>query len=120
MKHNGKSLAVMTPGLGAPFAAGMMEFAIGMGCKKFIAIGSCGVLDGLIPRDHLIIPTSAIREEGTSYHYYPPSREIEINPTMQKEIKIFLNKNNISYSEGKVWSTDGIYRETSKKNRRTP
>ncbi|MHA1617857.1 MAG: nucleoside phosphorylase, partial [Promethearchaeota archaeon] len=115
MKHNGKSLAVVTPGLGAPFAAGMLEFVIGMGCKKIIVVGSCGVLDSSIPSDHLIVPTSAIREEGTSYHYLPPSREVLIDPTMQAFIKSYLDEKNIKYIEGKTWSTDAFYRETPEK-----
>ncbi len=115
MEHNGRSLAVLTPGLGAPFAAGMLEFAIAMGCTKFIVVGSCGVLDRTIPPDHLIIPTSAIREEGTSYHYHPPSREIEIDPSMQKIIKAYLDCKNIKFIEGKTWSTDAFYRETPEK-----
>ncbi len=115
MQHNGQSLAVVTPGLGAPFAAGMLEFAIALGCKKFIVIGSCGVLDSSIPSDHLIIPTTAIREEGTSYHYVPPSREIAIDPQMQSFIKSYLDEKKIKYIEGKTWSTDAFYRETPDK-----
>ncbi|WP_371806032.1 nucleoside phosphorylase [Candidatus Lokiarchaeum ossiferum] len=115
MSHKGKSLAVVTPGLGAPFAASMLEFAIGMGCRKIIAVGSCGVLDPSIPADHLIVPSSAIREDGTSYHYFPPSREIAINPNMQTVIKSYLDKKNIKYLQGKTWTTDAFYRETPEK-----
>ncbi|MHA1646680.1 MAG: nucleoside phosphorylase [Promethearchaeota archaeon] len=118
MEHRGKSIAVVTPGLGAPFAAGMLEFAISMGCEKFIVIGSCGVLDSSIVPDHLIIPTSAIREDGTSYHYHPPSREIDIDPEMQKIIKSYLDEKEIKYIEGKTWTTDAFYRETPKKIKR--
>ena len=48
MEFQGKRIAVMTSGLGAPFAAGMLEFAIGCGCRKFLVIGSGGVLDKTI------------------------------------------------------------------------
>ncbi|TFH30789.1 MAG: uridine phosphorylase [Promethearchaeota archaeon] len=115
MKHKGQSIAVVTPGLGAPFAAGMLEFAIGMGCKKFIVIGFCGLLDSSILPDNLIIPTSAILEEGTSYHYLLPSREVEINLSMQNCIKSYLDEKKIKYLEGKTWSTDAFYRETPDK-----
>ena len=116
--HEGKRLAVMTPGLTAPFAAGILEFAIATGCKKFIAFGSCGVLDKTIEKGKLIIPTAAIRDEGTSYHYIPPSREITADPTVVDVIKKGLIARKIEFIEGKTWTTDGIYRETPEKIKR--
>lgn len=115
MEYENQKVAVVTPGLGAPFAAGMLEFAIGLGCTKFLVIGSCGVLDRSIPADHLILPTTAIRDEGTSYHYCPPSREIELNPVIQSQIRAYLDQHNIPYNQGKIWSCDAFYRETPDK-----
>jgi hypothetical protein len=40
----GRRLAVMHPGIGAPMAAALMEETIALGCRKFIACGSAGVL----------------------------------------------------------------------------
>ena len=62
MKYKGERIAVMTPGFGAPFAAGNLELAIAMGCKKFIVIGSGGVLNAGIARNKLIVLSSAIRD----------------------------------------------------------
>lgn len=45
--------------------------------EKFVLFGSCGVLDDDKVKDNIIIPVSAVRDEGTSYHYLPPSPEIE-------------------------------------------
>ncbi|MFC1976315.1 phosphorylase, partial [Chloroflexota bacterium] len=63
------------PGVGAPLAAGILEEVIALGGRKFIACGGAGVLDRDIAVGHLIVSTAAIRDEGTSYHYLPPSRE---------------------------------------------
>ena len=90
MHYKEERIAVMSPGFGAPFAAGNLELAIAMGCKKFIVIGSGGVLDESIARNKLIVLSSAIRDEGTSYHYLPPSREVEANPAMIMQIQEFL------------------------------
>ena len=114
-EYDGKRLAVMTSGLTAPFAAGNLEFAIATGCKKFIAFGSCGVLDNTIERGRLIVPTAAIRDEGTSYHYIPPSREISADPTVVDIIKKCLIARKIEFIEGKTWTTDSFYRETPEK-----
>lgn len=52
------------------------EEIVAMGAKKFVLFGSCGVLDDDNVKDKLIIAISAVRDEGTSYHYIAPSPEI--------------------------------------------
>jgi len=115
MKYKNNRLAIMTPGITAPFAAAILEFVIATGCKKFIIVGSCGVLDKKIIRNQLIIPTSAIRDEGTSYHYLPASREIQADPMIVAKIKESLDEKKINYITGKTWTTDAFYRETPEK-----
>ena len=43
------------------------------------------------------------------------SDEIEVNTKYKKEFEDILEKNNISFIEGKVWTTDAPYRETRNK-----
>lgn len=112
MNYNNASIVVMVPGITAPFAAGNLEFIIATGCKKIIVIGSCGVLDKSIERNQLIVPFSAIRDEGTSYHYIPASREIQVNPVIVARIQQYLDEKGIKFISGKTWTTDGFYRET--------
>ena len=58
------------------------------------------------------IPTSALRQEGTSYHYLPPSREVKLDEKAVEAIERVLIKNNRLYRKCKTWTTDGFYRET--------
>jgi len=111
-EHAGRKLALMHPGVGGPLAAIRLEKAIALGCKKFIACGGAGVLDGSIAVGHVIVPTSAIRDEGTSYHYLPPSREVAPSADAVAAIERTLQRNGIEYLTGKTWTTDGVYRET--------
>ncbi|MDX9745885.1 MAG: hypothetical protein RBU31_05045 [Syntrophales bacterium] len=67
-------LAFFHPGVGAPLAAGLLEKAIAYGCRKFMVCGGCGVLDKHMAVGSLLVVSSAIRDEGVSYHYLPPSR----------------------------------------------
>ncbi|TFG16072.1 MAG: phosphorylase [Promethearchaeota archaeon] len=113
----GFSITLVSPCLGSPFAAINLDYAITLGCSKFLVIGSCGVLDSEIERNQLIIPTSAIRDEGTSYHYIPPSREIEMDPEIVSKIHEYLNNKGIKNRMGKTWTTGGIFRETPSKIR---
>ena len=63
----------------------------------------------------IIFPTSALRDEGTSYHYVPPSRFIEINEAARKAIAETVLEHGMKYYEVTTWSTDGFWRETKEK-----
>lgn len=77
--YNGTPIAIMQGFLGAAGAAVQLEELIAMGFSKFIVCGAAGVLQKGIQVGHLIVPDKAVRDEGVSYHYVEPSREIECN-----------------------------------------
>lgn len=107
-----KPVALLQPGIGGPMAAALLEEVIALGGKKFIACGGAGVLDRSIQVGHLVIPTSAVRDEGTSYHYLPPGREVSASLQAVQAIEATLNRRNVPYLLAKTWTTDGVYRET--------
>ncbi len=109
---NDRRIAVFHPGIGAPLCAGMMEEIIAYGGQKFIACGGAGVLNKDIAVGHIIVPTAAVRDEGTSYHYLPPSREVQVNPAAIEAIEYVLIKHNCKYLLAKTWTTDAFFRET--------
>jgi uridine phosphorylase len=113
LDYNGKNIAVCCPpGIGAPLAAMTMEVLIAFGIRKLVTCGHGGVLRKDIIRDKVIIPVSAIRQEGVSYHYLPPGREVEMDKKVIGVLEKILNRHNISYMLGKTWTTDAFYRET--------
>lgn len=112
MELDGRRLAVVHPGVGAPLAAGFMDELIALGCRHFIACGGCGVLARDLVVGHLVVPTAAVRDEGTSYHYLPPAREVEPSPAAVAAIEATLRREGLDYVTGKTWTTDAIYRET--------
>lgn len=109
---NGKRIAAFHPGLGDAYAAAMFEEIIARGCRKFIVVGSCGVLDDDLTMGHALVPASAIRDEGASYHYLPPSREVEASPEAVTAIEQVLHRRKIPFIRTKTWTTAGLYRET--------
>jgi len=115
MEMNGKRLALFHPGIGAPHAAALLEEMIPRGCRKFIACGGCGVLDKQIAVGHVIVPVSAVRDEGTSYHYLPPAREVSASPAGVAAIEKVLKRYQVEYLLTKTWTTDAFYRETPAK-----
>lgn len=112
---DGRKVVLFNPGLGGPSAAKNLEKAIALGCNKFIACGGAGVLDQNIQLGHIVIPNSAVRDEGTSYHYMAPSREVEAHPSGVEAIQSVLAKHDIPYIVSKTWTTDAFYRSTPDK-----
>jgi len=115
IRHAGMPLAIFHPCAGAPMAAAMLEEVIAHGARVIVACGGAGVLSADIPVGRLVVPTSAIRDEGTSYHYLPPSREVQPSSrVVQRTIQV-LQGRRIPHLMGKAWTTDAVYRETPKR-----
>lgn len=115
LEYKGERIALIQAAVGAPLAGGQIEELTAFGCRKYVACGSCGVLQKEIVVGHLIIPVSAVRDEGTSYHYIAPSREICANECAIKSIERALCAWEIPYIKAKTWTTDAFYRETPAK-----
>ncbi len=115
ISYQNQRLAFFHPGVGAPIAAGLLEEAIAFGCRKFIACGGCGVLEKDIAVGHIIVVSGAIRDEGVSYHYLPPSREVIASRSGINALVTTLNSRAVPYRVGKTWTTDAPYRETLNK-----
>jgi uridine phosphorylase len=112
MEWKGQKYLLIHPGVGGPIAAAFLEELIARGVDKFIACGGAGVLQPEITVGHLVIPVSAVRDEGTSYHYLAPSREVEASPAAVAAIEATLKEQKVPYLLGKTWTTDAFYRET--------
>jgi uridine phosphorylase len=108
----GRRLAVFHPGLGAPLCGGLLEEVIALGCRAFVACGSAGTLEPGTPIGHVVVPTSAVRDEGTSYHYVPAGRVVAPSPEALAAVEATLQAHGVAYTLGKTWTTDAFYRET--------
>ena len=118
MGKNGQDIAVCFAGVGAPLAAATLEELIAMGGRMFMVCGGAGVLDGAIPAGHTIIPTWALRDEGTSYHYLQPSRTCRPHKKALDAIHQVCTTEGIDFTAGGTWTTDGVYGETPSAIRR--
>ena len=113
--YRSQRLAIVQAGVGAPLAAGWLEELIALGCRAFVAAGGAGVLVPDLALGHVVVPTAAIRDEGTSYHYLPASREITPTADALTAILATLDRRGVPHVEGKTWTTDAFYRETRSK-----
>ncbi|OQA46696.1 MAG: Purine nucleoside phosphorylase DeoD-type [Chloroflexi bacterium ADurb.Bin325] len=108
-------VTVFPSAVGAALAAGLVDELIACGARRFVACGGAGVLDREIAVGHVVIPVSAVRDEGTSYHYLAPGREVTPDPAAVAAIEQVLQAHGVPYVKGKTWTTDGFYRETPDK-----
>ena len=115
VNYKGKRFAFFKGRLGGPACVGAFEDVMAFGGKRIILLGNCGVLDKNIKDCGIIIPTKAIRDEGTSYHYAPAGDTIEVNTKSTEEFKEVLEEFRYPYVEGVTWTTDAFYRETPQK-----
>ncbi len=66
--YNQEKICLCPAPVGSAAAVQVLEYLIAGGVTKIISVGSCGVLED-IPENRFLIPVSALRDEGTSYHY---------------------------------------------------
>lgn len=112
IKINGEKILLVYPTMGSAGCVCDTELLIASGIKQIVAFGTCGRLDKHIAQNTIILPTSAYREEGTSYHYIPASDEINVDKNALIICRDIFKKNNFTTIEGKIWTTDAVYRET--------
>ncbi|MDL1964039.1 MAG: nucleoside phosphorylase [Deltaproteobacteria bacterium] len=111
-----QSLSVAGPLIGAPYAVMLLETLIAWGTRKVIFFGMCGAISPKVKIGDIVVPTDSIIDEGTSKHY-TANKSLRSKPSflIVEKIKHILNKNNIEFHDGLVWTTDAIYRETREK-----
>lgn len=112
------AVGVAWPGVTAPFAALMLERFIALGGKMFVACGGAGVLDAAIAPGRVLLPTAALRDEGTSYHYLRPARTVRPHRRALAALRAACRQRGLHPVEGTVWTTDAAYRETPAQIRR--
>lgn len=101
--------------IGCPACAGNLDLFHAMGIDKVMFCGGGGVLDKDIKVGQILVVDGAIRDEGFSYHYLPPSRYVYTAPEVTTAITNYLDRNEIPYIRGLTWTTDAVFRETKDK-----
>lgn len=100
--------------VGAPAAVQILDWLISYGVREVVSAGSCGSLVDYA-ENVFLVPYKALRDEGTSYHYLPPSRYVDVSERSRRAILQTLQAHNLPHHEVKTWTTDGFFRETKGK-----
>ncbi|MDO8484820.1 MAG: nucleoside phosphorylase [Candidatus Limnocylindrales bacterium] len=106
-------VAVLTNfGLGAPIVAAQAEELIALGATRLVSIALAGGIQPDLAPGAIVVAQAAIRDEGTSYHYLPPAREVTADPALSAALVEALERRGSSVHLGRTWSIDAPYRET--------
>lgn len=98
--------------IGGPYAVLIAEQLHAAGAQLIIGLTSAGRIAPSLPLPSIVVIDEAIRDEGTSLHYLPPSKTVA-TPTPLVVDYLLNDLGGLSFARrGLAWTTDAPYRET--------
>jgi uridine phosphorylase len=111
-KYGNINVGIIGRAVGASFAVLLAEQLFASGCKLLLSMTSSGQLVQPMEPPYFILIEKAVRDEGTSYHYLPPSQFSFIDEDLKKKLHGAFDDLDIKMFTGSTWTTDAPYRET--------
>lgn len=112
LELDGLDCAIIPRTIGGPYAVLVAEQLRASGTELIVGLTSAGRVTPDLPLPSLVVATSAIRDEGTSYHYLPPAQAVACPSRLAQPIAEQLSSLGFAVRLGPVWTTDAPYRET--------
>lgn len=110
---DGLDIGIVGCAVGASFAVLIAEQLFASGCALLISVTSAGRLVELRPPPYFVLIERALRDEGTSYHYLPPSEFSSANPGLVAAMTDAFGGLGVAVERGASWTTDAPFRETA-------
>jgi len=111
--HGGEHFGIIGCAVGASFAVLLAEQLFASGCRLLISMTSAGQIVEQGPPPYFILIDRALRDEGTSYHYLPPSEFAEADRGLvEAALNAFAAARQPVHC-GASWTTDAPFRETA-------
>jgi uridine phosphorylase len=108
----GRVAGIVGCAVGAPFAVLVAEELFASGCRLLISVTSAGQIVPAGPPPYFVVIDRALRDEGTSYHYAPPSAFADADPRLVAVASEALRNKGLHAVVGSSWTTDAPFRET--------
>lgn len=109
---DGMEIGIIGCAVGGPFAVLLAEQLFVSGCRLLISITSAGQIVPVRKPPYFVLIDKALRDEGLSYHYLPPSMYSNLNPSLADAIHGALTSCSAHIDRGAAWTTDAPFRET--------
>ncbi len=110
-----RSFGIIGRAVGAAFSVLLAEQLFASGCRFLISLSSAGQVVDLGPPPYFVVIERALRDEGTSYHYLPPTRFAEADKPLLARVFPALFDTGVPLHLGASWTTDAPFRETEAK-----
>lgn len=110
--QDGIEFGIIGCAVGAPFAVLLAEQLFVSGCRLLLSMTSAGQILARGPTPYFILIEQALRDEGTSYHYLPPSEFAAADPDLVARVAADLTGLGTPVHRGASWTTDAPFRET--------
>jgi uridine phosphorylase len=111
-EQEGVSIGIVGLAVGAPFAVLVAEQLFASGCRLLVSVTSAGQITPVGPTPYFVLIDRALRDEGTSFHYLPPTTFAEADAALADAAFTSLSALGVTVHRGAAWTTDAPYRET--------
>jgi len=108
----GRPVGLIGRAVGASFAVLVAEQLFAAGCELLLSITSAGQIVPQGEPPYFVLIEEALRDEGTSHHYRPPSTYAALDPSLRDRLRGRLGGVPVPVHAGRSWTTDAPYRET--------
>jgi uridine phosphorylase len=109
----GEAVGILGCAVGAPFAVLIAEQLFASGCGLLLSLTSAGQIAPAGPPPYFVVIDRALRDEGTSYHYAPPSEYSAADPALVAMAAEAIKAAGLHAAVGASWTTDAPFRETA-------
>lgn len=109
----GQRVGIVGCVVGASFAVLVAEELFACGCELLVSLTSAGQITPAGSPPYFVVIDRALRDEGTSYHYAPPSEFAEADPELVTAAAEALAELEPHSVVGASWTTDAPFRETA-------
>lgn len=106
------TVGVIGCAVGASFAVLVAEELFASGCRLLVSITSAGQLVAAGNPPYFVLIDRALRDEGTSHHYLPPTPYARASPQLLGWAESLLEAGEPPVIRGGAWTTDAPFRET--------
>jgi uridine phosphorylase len=100
-------------GPGAAGTAAQLELLAELGARRFLILGTAGGLSPSQTPGEVVIPTGAVRDEGTTDHYASPDSPAVPHPSLTDAFAGCLEAHGFSTFRGMTWTTGAAFRTTA-------
>jgi uridine phosphorylase len=97
----GRSTGVtLLSGPGAPWAAIVVEELAALGARRFVLVGLAGSLQPDLRVGSFVVCRRALRDEGTSHHYYASGEFAPATPGLRRRLERTLERAEVPFTVG--------------------